>query len=183
MRGRLQFDGGARPTNPGHSGFAFLIQLEDERVIEFSRYMGWGTNNEAEYAGLIVGLKYARLLGVDRIHIISDSKLVVNQVKGSWRVNNFIMKQMSDEARLLLRQYDEWTLAWKRRSNNKECDALCTKAINWGRNQNPLVPQSIKLNRLGEIHDPFDASIRLSQSSALRAQQSSARIELALSTE
>lgn len=165
MTAILRTDGGARPTNPGHAGFACVLDVDGE-IHSISRYVGMASNNEAEYFGVIVGLKWAKSLGIEEILVISDSQLVVNQVLRKWQVKNHYLKGLARDVQDLLSRFQNWDIQWEKRTQNKVADDLCTKAINWGRNQNPWTPQSIKLKRPGEIHDPFDASTRLSQSRA-----------------
>jgi ribonuclease HI len=163
----LRSDGGARPTNPGHAGFACALEI-DGRVQILSRYIGTATNNYAEYCGLIVGLKWAyHEHRVRDIEAISDSKLIVNQVLGRWRVKQDDLKPLAAEALKMLKKFDNFVLRWERRENNTEADAACTAAINWGRNLNPWIPQSIKLKRPGSICDPFGIPTRPMKSTKL----------------
>jgi ribonuclease HI len=163
MKATLKFDGGARPTNPGHAGFGVMIHLQDGQFTKtefFSRYIGIFTNNEAEYAGLIAGLKYALELGVREIEVISDSKLVINQVKGNWKCKEPRLKVFVKEARALLDSFERVKIRWMRRENNVAADDLCTRAIYAGMNRNPFIPKSIKDKRPGEIVDPFSSTKR-----------------------
>ena len=160
MKAILRFDGGARPTNPGHAGFACALKINGEVAI-LSRYIGFATNNEAEYLGLVVGLKWALSKGVSEITVFSDSKMVVHHIDGSYRCKQEHLKPYLKEAKELLSRFDRYWVKWQKRDHNKNADNYCTLAINWGRNQNPFVPQSIKLKRPGEVHDPFDQSQHL----------------------
>lgn len=159
MRAFMTFDGGARPTNPGHAGFAVVIDFpgtkKKRQVI--SRYIGKKTNNIAEYTGLIVGIKYAKELGARELFIVSDSKLVVEQVNGRWKCKTKHIVDLCEEAQKLLERNfpGAWELRWKKRLNNTVADDYCTKAINHGMNRNPWTPAKIKEKRVGEVHDPF----------------------------
>jgi ribonuclease HI len=129
----MTFDGGVRGGNPGHAGFAAVIVLSefgDEHIIA-RPLKGLKTNNDAEYMGFIVGLKYAHHLGVDRIDIKSDSKLVVEQVNGNWRCDSHTMRLYCREARDLLDKHfaGAWTLKWVPRLQNSVADAACAKAV------------------------------------------------------
>ena len=85
IQASMSFDGGVRGGNPGHAGFAAVITIAGTKHTIARPMRGLNTNNDAEYMGLIVGLKYASHLGVTAIDIYSDSKLVVEQVNGNWR--------------------------------------------------------------------------------------------------
>jgi ribonuclease HI len=158
MHGTLYFDGGARPKNPGHAAFACVVTVE-KRHDQMSRYIGYRTNNEAEYFGLIVGMKFAYDLGVKSIDIYSDSKLVVNQVLGEWQVKQETLRPLVKDARDLLQTLygEDASLNWVKRLDNTVADQLCTAAINYGRNLNPFLPQSIKDARPGHQIDPFQS--------------------------
>jgi ribonuclease HI len=155
----MYFDGGCRPTNPGHAGFAVVIELDGNEFI-LSRYIGKTTNNVAEYTGLIVGIKYARHLGAEALEVTSDSRLVVEQVHGRWRVKSADLKPYVTEARGLLNRHypSRWSLVWSARANNVKADHYCGLAINAGRNKNPFLPNSIRAKRPGKIIDPFSPS-------------------------
>ena len=97
------------------------------------------------YTGLIVGIKYARDLGVQEIEIYSDSKLVVEQVNGNWRCDSKTMRDYQQEARTFLdKHFLAWKLTWVPRLENVVADAACAHAV-----QCSLNPW--RLNKL----DPF----------------------------
>jgi ribonuclease HI len=152
----VHIDGGCRPTNPGHSGFGIVVSLRGREYI-FSRYIGWHTNNYAEFTALIVAVKYVHDLGAESVEVVSDSKLVVEQTHGRWRLKSDDLRPLVMEARRLLDRHfaGRWKLTWSPRNTNVKADYYCGLAINAGRNLNPFVPQHIKDKRPGEIHDPF----------------------------
>lgn len=164
MRAELRFDGGARPKNPGHAGIGVLVTFDDGREVKLSRYLGNPiSNNEAEYTALIVGVKFAQESGATYLDIISDSKLVVNQINGEWKVKKNHIKDLVQQAEKVLRNLGEnnWSLRWEGRDNNSVTDELCTAAILWGWNQNPFTPDSVKRRRIDKcgvtprVIDPF----------------------------
>src|SRR4051794_3291272 len=114
-----------------------------DAVHPLSRYLGIRTNNYAEYAAVITAVKFAKHLGADELLIMTDSQLVCNQVKGNWRVLHTELKPLHKEARKQLVDLfaDTSDIQWHRRNHNVEADALCTLAINHGRNRNPFTPQ------------------------------------------
>lgn len=157
MIAHVYWDGGARPKNPGHAGFAVLVQTDDgERVI--SRYIGIHTNNYAEYTGLIVGIKMAADMGCDEIVMTGDSKLVIEQVSGNWRCNKDDLRNLMYRAQKLLDDHfrDAWEFIHVRghqgHEQNERVDELCTDAIKHGmstlKSNNPWLK---KLGREVEI--------------------------------
>ncbi len=92
-------DGGSR-GNPGPSGYG--VAIEDERgapVAELSEFLGVKTNNVAEYSGLLAALAYALEHGHPRLRVVSDSELMVKQIKGQYRVNSPELRPLYDEAK------------------------------------------------------------------------------------
>jgi ribonuclease HI len=149
-------DGGCRPVNPGHAGFAVVIDLDGEEFI-LSRYLGWPlSNNVAEFTALIVAVKYARHLGAEALEVVSDSKLVVEQVHGRWRQRSETLRPLVMEARKLLDQHyaSRWDLTWSARNENVKADYYCGLAIEAGRNLNPWHTPK----KPGKILDPFSSS-------------------------
>ena len=142
----MSFDGGVRGGNPGHAGFAAVIRLAGQEYVIARPLRGLKTNNDAEYMGLIVGAKYALSLGATAIDIISDSKLVVEQVNGRWECKSKLMRIYCSEAQAILYNSfpDNWTLSWVPRLENAVADAACAHAVRCS--LNPWLP-----NRL----DPF----------------------------
>jgi ribonuclease HI len=151
MIAHVWWDGGARPTNPGHAGFAVYVRLDDA-VTEttISRYLGpKKTNNYAEYVGLIVAIKVAIRLGADEIVMTGDSKLVIEQVSGNWQCKNNDLKPLCRTAQQLLERNfkDAWEFIHVRGhqaeySENSYVDEMCTEAIKYGmiehHNANPF---------------------------------------------
>ena len=156
MRAKAHIDGGARPTNPGHAGFAVVIHLDGHTHV-LSRYIGWRSNNVAEYFALIMAVKYARGLGASHLEVFCDSKLVVEQVLGRWRVKSDELRPLSREARESLDKFfpGAWSLTWVRREDNSEADSFCTKAIQAGMYANPWVRRHFSKGQRGKIIDPF----------------------------
>lgn len=156
VRAVAHIDGGARPTNPGHAGFGVVIYIDRDRYI-LSRYIGWRSNNVAEYFALIMAIKYARGLGATELEVISDSKLVVEQVHGRWRTRSDDLRPLISEARASLNKFfpAAWSLTWCPREENYEADAICSQAIQAGRFRNPWSRRFLKDSSPGSIVDPF----------------------------
>jgi ribonuclease HI len=160
IHGAMSFDGGVRGGNPGHAGWAAVIVIAGTMHTIARPMRGLKTNNDAEYTGLIVGLKYAAHLGVQEIDITSDSKLVVEQVNGNWRCDSHTMRLYQGEARKLLDKHyaGAWTLTWVPRLENIVADAACAHAVLCS--MNPW-----RLNKLDPFH-PNKSLVKLSRARA-----------------
>jgi len=129
---RLHADGGSR-GNPGPAGAGAVLYDRDGKILHrWNAYLGTGTNNEAEYRGLILGLTECLEKGYRNLAIFLDSELVVRQLTGRYRVKNERLKRLYDEARSLLDALDSWTIAHVGREENKEADRLVNEAIDGG---------------------------------------------------
>ena len=158
MRAVAHIDGGARPTNPGHAGFAVVITLDDGSEYVLSRYIGWHSNNFAEYMALIVAIKYARYLGATELEVFSDSKLVVEQSYGRWRMRSDDLRPLNRDVRKLLDRHfaGAWKLTWVSREENMVADEHCSQAIQAGRVRNPFTRRHLKDQSAGNIIDIFN---------------------------
>ena len=121
-------DGAAR-GNPGPAAFAFIIQREGQEDVEEKSRIGSATNNVAEYTALIKALERAKELGGRRLLIHSDSELMVNQMKGVYKVKNAGLRPLYEEARRLADQFEHVTIRHIRREQNSGADALCNQAL------------------------------------------------------
>ncbi len=133
MKARVSFDGASR-GNPGPAGYGFVIELDTGDVICGYGYLGETTNNVAEYRGLIKALECAKALGVEEVHIISDSQLVVNQLKGLYKVKAPHLKELNHRAKSLLQSFRKADILFVEREKNREADRLANKGIErgWG---------------------------------------------------
>ena len=107
MRVVLEADGGSR-GNPGPAGYGAVVRDATTGAVLAERAAGIGTatNNVAEYGGLIAGLKAARELGAGDVEVRMDSKLVVEQMSGRWKVKHPSMQPLAREASELVRAFD-----------------------------------------------------------------------------
>jgi len=125
----LYTDGAAR-GNPGPAGLGVVIEDDQKvRLRGLHRYLGTATNNEAEYHALIEGLKAVAPWNPDRLEIFLDSNLVVEQVKGKYRVKKPELQKLNEQATELLKQFGDWTIAHVERDRNRGADALANRAI------------------------------------------------------
>jgi ribonuclease HI len=125
-------DGGAR-GNPGPAGFGVLIKDESGRkVAALSEYLGHQTNNFAEYQGLIAALEYAIEHGPKALKLISDSELLVRQIKGIYKVKNATLQDLHGRAKELIAQLDWFSIGHAFREQNQEADRLANEAMDKG---------------------------------------------------
>jgi ribonuclease HI len=125
-------DGGAR-GNPGPAGYGVVIQDETGRkVSELSEYLGHQTNNFAEYQGLIAALEYALERGPKALKLISDSELLVRQVKGIYKVKNATLKDLHGRAKELIAKLEWFSIGHALREHNQEADRLANAAMDKG---------------------------------------------------
>ncbi len=125
-------DGGSR-GNPGPSaiGAVVLDPSTDppRRLAEVSECIGITTNNVAEYRALIGGLEAAAAFGARTVRVRADSKLVIEQVKGTWKVKQPHLRPLLAQTRQLLSGYDEVDLRHVPRAENVDADALVNAAL------------------------------------------------------
>jgi ribonuclease HI len=127
---RLRADGGAR-GNPGPAAVGVVIEDDQGlRLRTFHRYLGEKTNNQAEYLALIDGLKAIADWKPDRLEVFLDSKLVVEQVNGAWKVKEPELKELHKQATELLQQFgDRVTVKHVGREENRGADKLVNMAL------------------------------------------------------
>ena len=102
----INTDGGSR-GNPGPSAIGIVIRDNTGTVVkEIGKYIGVGTNNEAEYTGLLIGFRLAVDLGVKHLVIAGDSNLVINQVFGEWKIKSENLKGLHAEIRSMFKEFD-----------------------------------------------------------------------------
>jgi ribonuclease HI len=126
---RLYSDGACR-GNPGVGGAGAVITDEEGSVLwEGKEYLGYCTNNIAEYKALILGLKGALAEDYKNLEVYLDSELLTNQINGSYRVKNENLKVLMNEVRGLLTSFDTIQVKHVLRSSNSHADRLANLAI------------------------------------------------------
>ncbi|MET0455025.1 MAG: bifunctional RNase H/acid phosphatase [Mycobacterium sp.] len=130
MRVIVEADGGSR-GNPGPAGYGAVVWSADhERVLAESKdSIGHATNNVAEYRGLIAGLEAAAEMGATDVAAQLDSKLVVEQMSGRWRVKHPDLVPLRQRADDLARAFDSITFSWIPRARNAHADRLANEAM------------------------------------------------------
>jgi ribonuclease HI len=129
VKAKLSTDGGAR-GNPGPAAYGYVLEAEDGTVLDArGEAIGVATNNVAEYRALIAGLEKAVELGVDELEVVSDSELVVKQMRGEYRVKNEALKGLNLEADALARRLGKVRYTAVRREHNELADRLVNEAL------------------------------------------------------
>src|SRR6185503_3587988 len=125
-------DGGAR-GNPGPAGYGVVLRdAQGNKVAGLSQYLGHQTNNFAEYQALIAALEYAVAHGPMALKVISDSELLVRQMKGIYKVKEPTLRDLHAQASRLARQLDWFEIEHVLRGHNKEADQLANEAMDKG---------------------------------------------------
>ncbi len=126
---KLFTDGGSR-GNPGPSALGFIILKMDDTVVKKdSKYLGVTTNNQAEYMGLEAGLKACLEMGVKVLEVYMDSLLVVNQVKGIFKVKTPELMPINTEVKKLASQFETISFTHVPRALNKEADTMVNQCL------------------------------------------------------
>jgi ribonuclease HI len=129
VKARLFTDGGAR-GNPGPAAYAYVLETGDGTVLAaHGETIGVATNNVAEYSAVVEGLRKAAELQLDELEVVSDSELIVNQLRGSWKVKNEALRELWREAMRLAVTFDKITYNAVRREHNELADRLVNEAL------------------------------------------------------
>jgi len=127
---KIYTDGGSR-GNPGPSAAAGVIfSPEHKLLVEVKEFLGIQTNNYAEYKGLIITLKKCVQHRITRVEVFMDSKLIVEQLNGNFKVKSESLKILFDEVKELLKSFETITFTHLRRELNKHADSLVNEVLN-----------------------------------------------------
>lgn len=125
-------DGGAR-GNPGPAGYGvFITENKGQKLEQLSQYLGEQTNNYAEYSGLLAALEWSVAHGHKNVQVVSDSELMVKQLRGEYKVRNENLQPLYEKAQRLISQLDWFDVRHVLRGQNKEADALANAAMDKG---------------------------------------------------
>ena len=128
----LLYADGASRGNPGPA--AYGVHIADEAgnsIADFGEAIGIATNNQAEYSAVIAGLRFLTQSSNRSVTIRMDSKLVIEQLAGRWKINNPQLRELADQAKELLRDFD-YQLEWIPREQNFKADANANSALDGG---------------------------------------------------
>ena len=132
MKAKLFTDGGSR-GNPGPAAYAFVLEAEDGTVLDArGETIGVATNNVAEYSALVAGLERAAEFGVDELEVVSDSELLVKQMRGEYRVKNRALQNLFLDASSFAQKIRRVTYTAVRREQNELADSLVNEALDRG---------------------------------------------------
>lgn len=135
-------DGGAR-GNPGPAGFGVIIHDGNgAKVAALSQYLGHQTNNFAEYQALIAALEYAVEHGAAGLKVISDSELMVRQIKGIYKVKDSTLRDLHARASQLSRKLQRFEIEHVLRAKNREADELANAAMDKGSGRSASVAKA-----------------------------------------
>jgi ribonuclease HI len=125
----VNVDGGAR-GNPGPAAIGVVLRDGEGEVLEkVGERIGEATNNVAEYRALLRGIELAVEHGAAELELIGDSELVVRQVEGRYKVKNPGMKELFDQVKQALGDFDSWSIRHVRRAENADADRLVNEAL------------------------------------------------------
>jgi ribonuclease HI len=129
VKARLFTDGGAR-GNPGPAAYGYVLESEDGHVLDArGEAIGVTTNNVAEYSALVAGLVKAVELGVDDLEVVSDSELLVKQMRGEYKVKSLGLRLLWEEASGLADRIRSIRYTAVRREHNELADRLVNEAL------------------------------------------------------
>jgi ribonuclease HI len=129
VKARLFTDGGSR-GNPGPAAYGYVLEAGDGTVLAaHGEAIGVATNNVAEYSALVAGLARAEEVGVDELEVVSDSELLVKQMRGEYKVKNAALRELWEEAQRSARRLGTVTYAAVRREHNELADSLVNEAL------------------------------------------------------
>ena len=125
----VNVDGGSR-GNPGPAAIAAVVtDPSGNDLAERAETIGEATNNVAEYRALLLGIALAKELGADEVEFVGDSKLIVEQVKGNWRVKQDHLRPLHTKVRDALRDLPSWSIRHVKRGENERADQLLNDAL------------------------------------------------------
>jgi ribonuclease HI len=126
---RANIDGGSR-GNPGPASYGVVIRdSRGEIVAKLKKYIGRMTNNVAEYYGLIAALDYAQSHGIRALRVESDSELLVQQMRGRYKVKSADLRPLFERARKMSQSFESFRIDHVYREQNREADALANEAL------------------------------------------------------
>jgi ribonuclease HI len=129
LKAKLYTDGGSR-GNPGPAAYAYVLEAENGTVLDArAEAIGVATNNVAEYSALVAGLERAAEAGVQELEVVSDSELLVKQMRGEYKVKNRALQALFLEASRLARRIRRVTYTAVRREHNELADSLVNEAL------------------------------------------------------
>jgi ribonuclease HI len=125
----VNVDGGSR-GNPGPAAVAAVVQDAGGRVLEeHGERIGKATNNIAEYRALLLGIERAAAMEAAELELVSDSELVVRQVKGEYKVKDATLRELHAQVAAALRPFSSWSIRHVRREENESADRIVNEVL------------------------------------------------------
>jgi ribonuclease HI len=125
----VNVDGGSR-GNPGRAAVAAVVtDPAGDELTERAETIGEATNNVAEYRALLLGIELAKELGADDVEFVGDSKLIVEQVRGNWKVKQEHLRPLHAQVNKALRDLPNWSIRHVKRDENDRADQLLNDAL------------------------------------------------------
>jgi ribonuclease HI len=125
----VNVDGGSR-GNPGPAAIAAVVTDPSGAILaERAETIGKATNNVAEYRALLLGIDLAKQLGADEVEFVGDSMLIVEQVRGRWKVKQEHLRPLLADVRDALRDLGNWSIRHVKRGENERADELLNEAL------------------------------------------------------
>jgi ribonuclease HI len=125
----VNVDGGSR-GNPGPAAVAAVVtDASGEMLAERAETIGEATNNVAEYRALLLGIELAKELDADEVEFVGDSMLIVEQVRGNWKVKQEHLRPLHTKVRDALRDLESWSIRHVKRGENERADELLNEAL------------------------------------------------------
>jgi ribonuclease HI len=125
----VNVDGGSR-GNPGPAAVAAVVtDPSGEELAERAETIGEATNNVAEYRALLLGIDLAKELGADEVEFVGDSMLIVEQVRGNWKVKQEHLRPLHTKVKDGLRELESWSIRHVKRGENERADELLNEAL------------------------------------------------------
>lgn len=141
---QANIDGGSR-GNPGPAAYGVVIcDPTGEIVAKLKKYIGQNTNNVAEYFGLIAALDYAETHGIRALRVLSDSELLVKQMRGQYKVKSEDLRPLFERARKMAQALALFRIGHVFREENREADALVNQALDETSRSNPASPANAR---------------------------------------
>jgi len=148
-----RIDGGAR-GNPGPAGYGVLLEdRAGRKLAELSHYLGPRTNNVAEYSGLIAALEYAAAHPPKAVKVLSDSELLVKQMRGEYKVKSPELRPLYEKAKALSHRLEWFAIEHVARRENRAADRLANRAMDQGMGRSPDATMDAKREVRGVVRD------------------------------
>jgi ribonuclease HI len=148
---QANIDGGSR-GNPGPAAYGVVIRdARGEIVARLKKFIGQSTNNVAEYFGLIAALDYAENHGIRALHVRSDSELLVNQMRGQYKVRSEDLRPLFERAKKMSQSLESFRIDHVYREQNREADLLANQAMD--ETSRAGAPASVHTEKAGAQRD------------------------------